>query len=535
MSTQNIKTHFNKNTWHLWLTFFILCIFLTGCSNPQISSLISVQIYADGKTQNLQIENGQSVQQALQLAGIALGPLDQVTPPTYATLADQANISVTRIKEEFEIEEVEIPFERQIVKNESLPEGQTLLVQPGENGLRQITYRHLLENGIEVSNTVFKMTDIKEPKPEIIMVGIQSPFTPIPINGVIAFISNGNAWIMKGTTADRKPILTSGDLDGRVFSISPDQEWLLFSRSEAIDEKINSLWIINLTENNPEPKYLNVDNVIHFADWVPNYRRVITYSTVEPRPTAPGWQANNDLFRLSLSEYGSVAANELVLEANSGGIYGWWGTNFAWSPNGSALAYARPDSIGLIELENYNINPLVNLLPFQTRGDWAWVPGISWSIDESTLYTVDHEAMSGLASPEDSPLFNLTALPTETNTKINLINQSGMFAYPVLSQSNPRDEQIAFLKAIFPEQSETSRYNLMVMDKDGSNLKNVFPPQGAAGLEPQKIVWGSEPDNELDYPTLAFTYQGNLWLLNLESNSAKQITGDGAISKIDWK
>jgi hypothetical protein len=34
---------------------------------------------------------------------------------------------------------------------------------------------------------------------------------------------------------------------------------------------------------------------------------------------------------------------------------------------------------------------------------------------------------------------------------------------------------------------------------------------------------------------LALTYQGNLWLLNSQTNQAQQITGDGSINVADWK
>ena len=50
----------------------------------------------------------------------------------------------------------------------------------------------------------------------------------------------------------RRPIeflwLTSGDLDGRIFTLSPDGAWLLFSRSSTrpIDEEINNLWLKNI-------------------------------------------------------------------------------------------------------------------------------------------------------------------------------------------------------------------------------------------------------------------------------------------------
>jgi hypothetical protein len=92
---------------------------------------------------------------------------------------------------------------------------------------------------------------------------------------------------------------------------------------------------------------------------------------------------------------------------------------------------------------------------------------------------------------------------------------------------------LAFLQAIFPEQSQSSRYRLMVMDRDGSNLRIVFPPEGSQGLEPQRVVWTPQPEEgALD---VSMVYQGNLWILNIENGQALQITGDASIARMDWQ
>jgi len=42
------------------------------------------------------------------------------------------------------------------------------------------------------------------------------------------------------------------------------------------------------------------------------------------------------------------AVRDKLLESNSGGVYGWWGMNFAYSAV-CRLAYTRPDGIGLVD------------------------------------------------------------------------------------------------------------------------------------------------------------------------------------------
>jgi hypothetical protein len=106
-----------------------------------------------------------------------------------------------------------------------------------------------------------------------------------------------------------------------------------------------------------------------------------------------------------------------------------------------------------------------------------------------------------------------------------------MFAYPSVS---PAENGIAYLEAIFPEQSDSSRYRLVVMDRDGSNKVTIFPPDGSAGIEPQMPVWSPAADENGDI-RIAIIYQGNIFLIDVETKTAQQITGDGLISNVDWK
>lgn len=516
----------------------LLVVVFAGCSvaKPSSQNTITVTIMADNKQTNIQTLPGITVQEALDQAKIKLDTLDRVDPPSFTILSDAMTIKVTRVREEFQVEEESIDFERQTVRNESLPEGQTLLIQSGSNGTRQITYRQVFENGVPGPRTIFKTVTLTEPKPEIVMVGVQTPFTSVPISGKIAYITAGNAWIMETSTANRRPLVTSGDLDGHIFTLSSDGAWLLFSRKSDKDptEEINTLWAISTTTKDSKPIDLRVKNVVHFASWEPGKELTLAYSTVEPRATAPGWQANNDLYVLRINPDGIILKQDKVLEPNSGGIYGWWGMDFAWSPDGKLMAYARPDGLGLVDLDNGKLEPLLDLTPLQTHSDWAWVPGLGWSPDHQILYSTTHAPMAGVENNEASPLFDLNALVMDGGNSISLVPQSGMFAYPSPSPMLNSRFLVAYLQAIFPDLSDTSRYRLVIMHQDGSNQQTVFPPEGAPGLQPQKLVWSPSPTSADDL-WLALTYQGNLWLLNSQTNQAQQITGDGSINVADWK
>ncbi|MCJ7624334.1 MAG: G5 domain-containing protein [Anaerolineaceae bacterium] len=540
-----LKLILNFSKKRLWSAMFCLAFFvaaivsISGCASSTSSSEpFVITILVDGDEVIIESLTEVTIQTVLETAGITLNHLDRIEPSIQTLVDKTCTITITRIHEEFEIVETVIPFETQTVRNESLPEGQTLLVQSGINGIMQTTHRILYENGIETSRTTFDNETIMEAKPEIVMVGIQTPYTEIPIAGKFAYITSGNAWVMEGTTGKRYPIVTTGDLDGRIFSLSPDGNWLLYTRQGNTDEEpdiINTLWVINFSKEDSKPIYLRVDNIVHFAEWNPIKQMTITYSTVESRSTAPGWQANNDLIYLSFNSSGVILEKTEILAPNSGGIYGWWGIDFEWSPDGIYLAYSRPDSVGLVDMDAGELIILLDIVPLQTRADWAWVPALGWSSDGKILFTVNHFSRSGFSNDEESPFFDLTAIVIKENGPvIRLFPQSGMFTFPSPSPTRIDDHNtIAFLKAIFPEQSDTSRYRMMLMDQDGSNIQELFPEEGSQGLEPQNIVWGPRTDSS---PTLwiAIIFEGNLWLVNGSTNEAKQITGDGSISKISW-
>ncbi len=532
--------------WNGWVILSIVAVlWLAGCvAQPAAPEMITVKIQADGQTLQAQLPAGSSVQQALDAVGLSLSSLDRTEPPVSATLVRDAAVRVIRAVESFEIEEETIPFEQLRQPTELLPEGQLKLdpIQKGEPGLRQITYRVLTEDGKVVSRTVFKSEIVKSPVPQIVLVGVRPIVTHFEIPGRLVYLFNGEAWILEGKTNNRRPAIRSGDLDGRVFSLSADRSWLLFTRRSSSSEQINELWVANLDADPVTEINLNVKNIIHFADWIPGSSSKVIFSTVEPRATAPGWQANNDLYALSFSTSGWVSKwqEKPILEANSGGIYGWWGTNFIWSPDGEALAYARPDQIGLVDFETGVLTATIDILPLQTGSDWAWVPGLSWGADGKTLYSINHLAEEGADIPEASSLFDLIAVPLGQGKPVSLVQQIGMFGYPVASPRQPGLEgeasyQIAYLQAIFPTQSENSNYRLMVMDRDGSNRLLLFPPEEKPGLKPQQVVWSPAPLTDQGSFGIALLYQDNLWIVDANSGLARQVTGDGLVSRVSWK
>jgi hypothetical protein len=519
----------------------LMLLQLCYCSKlPASAGTISASVVADGKERIAHLNAGSTVSDALKQMGIELGTQDKVDPPGYSLLTNGSRITVTRVTERLETEEIIIPFERQIIRNETIPEGEMRLIQPGKTGKEEITYRIVEEDSDVKTRVAINRTLVEAPVYEIMMVGAQKSYVPVLFAGSMAYLSAGNAWLIDGSTGNRRPLLLSGDLDGRVFRLSPDHRWLLCTRRAPSDEAgINSLWIIDTQSRIPEPIDLQVENIIHFADWSPSSPSAsnfysIAYSTVEPRSAPPGWQANNDLHLLIINYYGTIINHQMILDANPGGQYGWWGTTFSWDPGQGKFSYARPDGIGLVNRADGTLQSLAEITPYQTQGDWAWVPPFSWSPDGKTLFFIQHGKSIGLESPEASPVFNLMSFSEQTGFIGPLAQQVGMFASIACSAQEYSLQgeaayQLAYLTGIFPLESQSSNYRLVVMDRDGSNRHIIFPPEDKTGVNPGSLLWSPGGDQ------IAILYQQDLWIIDTESGLSQQVTADGQAIAFDWK
>jgi len=532
--------HLNK----ILLLASFLVLVGSGCSpvpDSQNQGMIRVEIDVDGALEVVEVPTGATVGDALEAAGISLEGKDRSEPASGVTIAEEIRVLVFRVEERIETEQQVIPFEVVRQPTENLPYGQEKLLQAGKNGLREIVSVRVIENGEEISISEVSSVDLEEPLNEIILVGMQSSIAPVELPSPLVYLSNGNAWLMEQSTANRSLIVSTGDLDGRIFSLSENGDWLLFTRAEEDEDLINSLWTVNIGSPEDSLIELNTYNIIHYADWVPGIEPRFAFSSVEPRLSAPGWQANNDLELKVFSENGWTSRVNLLQETNYGGVYGWWGTDFQFSPEGDFVAYASPDQVGIIPYEEAEKVPFLEMVPYKTQGDWAWMPGINIGPLGNVIFTVDHSSQEGSPVSEESPVFDLVAIPLTGGGAQTLVEDVGMFAYPLASPvtAKPSGEasyQVAYLQAVFPEQSATSNYRVSVMDRDGSNQRAAFPPPDQPALQPSRRwgAWSPNPNPEKGYYPLAVIYEGNIWILELETGFAWQVTGDGRVQGLDW-
>ena len=513
-----------------WLVGFFLAVLVIVACQPQSNQIF---IEVDGRREALSTK-ATTVREALDEAKVGLGALDRVTPDLYVQLESGLEIIVTRVTEETEITRQIMPFERQAVVNEALNPDETRVAQLGVNGEAEITFRVTFENGKEISRQEISRVTVTEPAPEILVIGPQGELPSTPISGTIAYISNGNAWVMRNSSSGRRAITTAGNLDGRVFSLSPDGRQLIYTTqlTNEIELPLNELWLASTTIVGEAPITMGVRGVLH-AEWSPVMTpSVVAFSTAEHTVNAPGWQANNDLwlFTPPRNPEDDIPNPQQIIPANTQGLYPWWGNQFGWSPDGQKLAYARADQVGLIDLTirktlaiSNSFSSLVDFVPLQTFSEWAWVPTLSWSPDGNFIAVTLHGLPLTSEPAKESQVFDLWLLSVDGRIKAKVADQVGMWANPAWGEAG-----IAFGEALDPLRSVNSRYVIQVIDRDGSNKRQLFPFREELGVQLPELVWAPTGNQ------LLFVYNGDMYLTTSEGSPPRQITIDSQISHPQW-
>lgn len=473
-----------------------------------------------------------TVREALDEVDVKIDADDRVEPDLWVELAQDITIRVIRVQEEIIVDREVLPYKQQTIKSESIPVGERKLLQAGKNGQVELTHRIQFEDGVEVSRSVLRRVVIEEPVDQITAVGVEGLVDAVQFDGTIAYLNDGNAWLMRATSGGRRPVTNEGNLDGRALALSPDGSHLLYSvvtESVEFDGPFNDLYLLNVSLVDQEPLTLPVQSVL-WADWSPDGRRIAYSTGVKSGP--PGWKANNDLWVLTLfDEDGDLdpGTPRRIQGTQSAGPYSWWGTNYAWSPDGKKVAYARPDQVGWIDLASRRAFPLAAFSPLNTHGDWVWVPQPTWSPDSWFVASALHVEEPG-RDPEESQRFEVWAFDINRQIRARLSpHSSGMWSTPRWSPPLKDGSMIAFAEADAPSDSYDSRYTLKVMDRDGSNERRLFPAEGEPGIA-RPIVHDWSPDGR----QIAILYLGDVYVVDILSGRVERLTGDGQSTVLSW-
>ncbi len=511
------------NSWLRKAFWLGLLVVLVACVAPETPTLVRVLLQADGTTRTVETM-ALTVQDLLREQNITLGDLDVVRPPETTRLQDGMTVTVTRIVQQTEVLTETVPFERRVVRDASLPQGEMRLLQVGQNGLREQVYRLTYTDGALTERVLVRETLVTPPVDEIQVLGTRTTLASVPITRTLAFLQRQDAWVMRGSSGNRRQVTYLGDLDGRVFRLAPDGGWLLFTRAVTDDpQRMNELWLVDTTRVDAKALPLNIHNVL-WADWDARGQR-IAWTTAEVVEAAPGWRGQNDLWMGEISTQRTLRSSRRLYKAEAGGGWGWWGTRYLWSPQGDRLAYSRPDEVGYVTVSNGQRVTLLRFPPYRTYSAWAWNPGLDWSPDGNLLLSVLHVPQAG-GDPEESPWFDVVAVEATGAYTATVALNTGMWAAP---QRSPDGERLAFGRARFPNQSHVSAYSLCLADIDGSEATCPYPPESEAGLT--LPIWRWSPDGK----GVLVIYQGQLVLWDVTQGVAIPLTEGLNVTAVDWR
>jgi len=519
----------------------IIGLFALAACQPQVEEQgMVVHLIIDELERAFVINEAMTVEEFLAEAGAELDDNDRLNPPAFTQLTDGLRVTIVRVDEETVCERQPIPYEEEIVLNEAFAPGEERISQVGQSGEQEVCFRVISENGAVAERVqVGQPQTITAPVSEIRIVGVNQDVEPVPIEGTLAYINGGNAWVMDGNSTTKRILTSTSDLDSHVLSLSPDSRYLIYTREPSEpDAFVNELWLID-TVGDKEPVQLEPTDVL-FAEWLTNEDDTISYSTSEVQNIEPFWNALNNVWTMRVDPISGNTLNiRQIVPENSGGLSGWWGTVYRWSPDGEKLAWVRADSAGIIG-DSGEFVTLVEYPSFRVLQNWSWRTDISWSWDSTLLALTVHGPPIGNQPADRSPVFNVSVADVTGAFEAKVIDSAGMWSAPRFSPPVDTDAEfprgyLAYLQARDPFNSVNGEYDLMVADRDGSNARHLFPSENRVGIRsqvrgviPYDYVWS--PDGQ----QIALTYQGNLWIVNVETAVAHQLTFDGGATHPVW-
>lgn len=511
-------------------------ILLSACSvGPK-----RVTLATDGTRRVIETD-AVTVQDLLKEQNILMGDNDRADPPLFAELDRSATVTVTRVKIVTEKVRQPIPFERRLIRDEAYPEGQMRILQLGANGEVEITYTTTYEDGVDKGTSETARKIVTQPTNEVLALGTMGSVPAVPLPGAVIYLTSGNAWVMRNSSTDKRPLTSTGDLDGRVFSASADGRYLLFSRAAAEGSSgLNSLWLIDTLVLGEAPRAVPVNDVLYAQ--LAGDATFVVYSKGEKTAGAPGWRANNDLYYAALPDLAAtppVAIKldpKMIWKPSQPAPYSWWGANYALAPDGRAVAYGFANEVGFTEITTRTLaladgntprHTLMTFAPFRTRADWVWAPQVTWSSDSRFVITAIHAASDPANMANDNPQFDVYALARDNTVSAPLAKQTGMWAAPAWSPPDASGEsQVVYGVALSPTDSERSRYALYLMDRDGGNKKQVFPQAKEDGLAVVRVAWAA---TARQFVTVR---DGDLWLYDENEGRWYQLTANGATTLV---
>ena len=140
----------------------------------------------DGRSAvSFRVPRGASVTDALDLAGVRLGPLDRVVAREDGAIASGDVIRVLRVTESDASVAEPIPYAVTTIADAALVAGRSFVATAGTPGLALNTYRVVSVDGVESERTLTASVELQAPVSEVRHVGTRTPPVPSEIESII--------------------------------------------------------------------------------------------------------------------------------------------------------------------------------------------------------------------------------------------------------------------------------------------------------------------------------------------------------------
>ncbi|TSC90750.1 MAG: hypothetical protein CEN92_390 [Candidatus Berkelbacteria bacterium Licking1014_96] len=137
----------------------------------------------------------ETISELFKEKNINLNPLDKMSIPLDSRVENRLKVTIIRVGERYEEEEIVIPYDSKEIADSNLLKGIRTLKQEGANGKRIKRYHLVYENGVLVINDLVSDEITMQPKNKIIVYGTKIP--------VLSTDSGRCSWTW-GSTASRR-------------------------------------------------------------------------------------------------------------------------------------------------------------------------------------------------------------------------------------------------------------------------------------------------------------------------------------------
>ncbi|MCY4525031.1 MAG: ubiquitin-like domain-containing protein [Anaerolineaceae bacterium] len=488
-----------------------LALIANSCSPARQEQDLLVTLVADGAERSILLPGPTTVSSLLERADIFLGSLDRIEPPLNTMLLDGMRVTLVRVIEQDLCERHEIPF--QVVGSGDYVRGTDQRVQPGLPGEEERCHRVRLEDGIERERVETGRVIIREPVDEIWRADLSPEVKPLSFPGTLVWTSEGNAWLARKDSGQLRQLTREGKLDGKVLALSSDGNSLLFTRHQGDARSApdsNRLWLIADLDHPADAIQLLPENVRH-ARWMPGSASEFGY-------TDSATETTFSIVRID-PDTGEILTFRELLAPNPEGGPQLAETWFNWSGDGNYLSWAQGNTIGMMDMSG----EITALIPDRNgeEGRLAICAGHAPNWSPNSRFVV-----TGMGTG-DAPT-SVTIVDTHGDLLFPLTKNVGPCPAPVWAPDR-NTGLLAYLQARDPEHPlSRAGHDLMIVDRDGSNGRLLFPEAGQPGLAPRQVVWS--PDSR----RLAFTWQEQLWTVDVDNGDAQPFPFTGSVSGLAW-